>query len=361
MKRAYVFHGAGKPFEQVEHPLPTLQPGELAVAVTYCTLCRSDIHTYSGRRQEATPTVLGHEIVGRIIAFGPQTAPTDARGNTACIGNRVTWAVGVGCGTCFYCQHDLPQKCLRLYKYGHQTIPQDHPFVGGLAEAVVLVPGTTWYCVPEELPDRVAVLANCSTATVAAMCRVAGPLQGRCVVVLGAGILGLTAMAMAHGHGAAHIAAVDPILECRQRASRFGASHTCREGELHALLQQLTAGRGADVVFELAGTLASVELGLHVLRIGGTFILGGTVAPVGTLPFNPEHVVRRMLSIHGVHNYHPNDLGSAIDFLAGPGRAMPFADLVSSEYPLTAIADGFRHAQTLIGRRVAIVPSGEQP
>jgi alcohol dehydrogenase len=356
MARAILFHAPGRPLELLDLPVPRPAGAEVLVRVTCCTLCRSDLHTYSGRRQEPTPTVLGHEIVGRIEEFGPDAARVDAVGQIARVGDRVTWAMAVGCGQCFFCADDLPQKCERPYKYGHMGMPAGGPPGGGLAEFVVLVPGTTWFRVPDEVPDKVATPANCATATVAAVVRHAGALAGRTVLVLGAGVLGLTACAMARTAGARAVLACDPVAESRQRATLFGATHTSDPPTVASLVTEMTEGRGVDVAVELAGPAQSVEVGLASLRTGGCLLLAGTVAPVGTVALDPETVVRRLLTIRGVHNYHPRDLAAALAFLAGPGRSFPFASLVTAEYHLADTEQAFAHAQAHPGVRVAVVP-----
>ena len=54
----------------------------------------------------------------------------------------------------------------------------NRPLGGGLSEFVVLVPGTVWFRLPDEVPDRVAAPANCATATVAALLRHGGRTRG---------------------------------------------------------------------------------------------------------------------------------------------------------------------------------------
>src|SRR5262249_30046394 len=108
MGLALFFHGPGTPLEPVRFAAPQPRGAELVVRVSYCTLCRSDLHTYAGRRSQPTPTVLGHEIVGRIETFGPEAARHDARGTAVNVGDRVSWALAVGCGQCFFCAEDLP-------------------------------------------------------------------------------------------------------------------------------------------------------------------------------------------------------------------------------------------------------------
>jgi alcohol dehydrogenase len=356
MPRIAVFTAAGRPLELVEVSPPELRSGELLVRVTCCTLCRSDLHTHAGRRTEPTPTVLGHEIVGRVESFGPGTPRVDTGGESIELGTRVSWAVAVGCGTCFFCANDLPQKCERPYKYGHQRLSLERPLGGGLADFVVLVPGTAWFRVPDEIPDPVAAMANCATATIAALLRSGGSVAGKSVLVLGAGVLGLTACAMARANGAEAVLVSDPRPEARERAVAFGATHTLpADDDLADRVRDMTSGRGADVVLELAGTAETVRAAIASARIGGTVLLAGTVAPVGTAPFDPEQAVRRMLTIRGVHNYHPRDLAAALAFLAGPGRRFPWEDLVAARYSLSEVDWAFNDAHARPGSRVAVV------
>jgi alcohol dehydrogenase len=358
MARAVVFHGPARPLELVRFSMPKVRNEEVLVRVNCTTLCRSDLHTHAGRRTESTPALLGHEIVGRIVEFGSSAACVDASGQAATVGDRISWTVAVGCGHCFFCTEDLPQKCERPYKYGHERVSLELPVGGGLAEYVVLVPGTCWFRVPEELSDRVAAPANCATATVAALFRHAGSVTGRSVLVLGAGVLGATACAMAHASGARLILASDPVPASRERVLIFGATHSFSSEveELARCVAEVTKGRGADVVLDLSGMAQSVQAGLRLTRTGGTLILAGTVAPTTPVAIEPEQVVRRMLTIRGVHNYHPRDLQTALAFLAGPGRSFPFESLIAAEYPLEDVEQAFAFAHSHPGVRVAVRP-----
>jgi alcohol dehydrogenase len=363
MERAVVFTGAGRPLEMVQFPAPEPHGAELLVRVACCTLCRSDLHTYAGRRTEPVPTVLGHEIVGHIEAFGPAAPRHDAAGLPVGVGSRISWAVAAGCGSCFFCAEDVPQKCDRLYKYGHRRLTPERPLGGGLADCIVLVPGTFWLRVPEEVLDQVAAPANCATATVAALLRQGGPVARRSVLVLGAGVLGVAACAMARVAGARAVMVSDPEPACRERALRFGATHafSAEAEELAARTREVTNGRGADLVLELAGAAGTVQAGLALARTGGTVLLAGTVAPVGTIGLDPENVVRRLLTICGSHNYHPRDLATALEFLAGPGRDFPWRSLVVANYPLEQAEQAFAHAHAQPGVRVAVVPKIRRP
>jgi alcohol dehydrogenase len=266
--------------------------------------------------------------------------------------------VAASCGVCFFCTNQLPQKCTALFKYGHQPFDQAHPFAGGLADLVTLRPGSAVFWVPDRLSDHVAASANCATATASAVLRASGEVAGRSVLIFGAGMVGLAACAMARVAGAASIIVSDPDGGRRERARAFGATaiSSAAPDELAAVVAEVTLGRGADFTLELAGVADTVKAGLTLTRIGGTLILAGTVLPTASVPLDPEFVVRRLLTIRGVHNYGPRDLGAALDFLSSTGLAFPFAELVQRTFPLDEVEQAFQFAHNHGGGRVAIVP-----
>lgn len=355
MESRYVlFREAGRPLEIHSSSLAAPCGEEILVRVEGCTLCRSDLHTAQGRRTEPAPLVLGHEIVGRIQAFGPEAEERDFRGQPARPGDRITWAIGAGCGCCRLCRSDLPQKCERLFKYGHRRHEEGKTASGGLSEHVALMPGTAWYLVPPGISLEAALPVSCATATVAAMLRAAERVTGETVLVLGAGVLGLTACAMARAMGAEQVVACDPDSRARERALLFGAGRACHPDELDNALAAL--GRPPDVILELAGTADSTTVALARAAVGGRVVLAGTVTPGQEVTLDPEQLVRRLLTVRGVHNYHPRDLGVALDFLAGPGREHPFDRLVAASYPLGEVEAAFRHAGECGGLRVAVRP-----
>ena len=68
---AAVFSGTPGQIELQHLATPCPRGGEILVRIESCTLCGSDLHSFEGRRKVPTPTILGHEIVGRIETFGP--------------------------------------------------------------------------------------------------------------------------------------------------------------------------------------------------------------------------------------------------------------------------------------------------
>ncbi len=336
--RALVFHQSGRPLELREFPLPELQAGEMLVEITCSTICGSDLHTIHGDRPVAGPTVLGHETIGRILRFCPTgSPPTDVAGNRLAAGDRVTWSVAASCGDCFHCRHALPQKCDTLFKYGHETIDR-HPLSGGLADFCHLTSGTAVVRVPDALSDLVACPANCATATVAGALRVAAGCATKSVLIHGAGMLGLTAAAMATWQNAAAVIVTDLSAQRLARAREFGATHTVQIGPdasaLSEAIHRITDGRGIDLALEMSGSPAAVEQSLDLLRIGGQLVLVGSVFPTRPAQLLPEKIVRKVLRIDGLHNYTPADLSDAIEFLVAAAGEFPFASLVGTEIEL---------------------------
>jgi len=357
---AMVFQGPEQPLEPQQFSLPELQDQEVLVRVLCCTICGSDVHTFSGRRETPVPTILGHEILGEVVALGAGSTVSAINGATIELGQRVTWSVVAHCGECFFCQHQLPQKCLSLFKYGHRKVQAEHQFSGGLAEYCHLKAGTQLLPVPEQVPTHVATPANCATATVAAALRTAGSVEGCHLLIQGAGMLGLTAAAMASAAGAASVVVTDINPERLARANQFGADHTVLANDqgsaLAEVVQAVSSGRGMDVAIDVCGVAEAIQHGLDSLRIGGTQVLLGSVFPGPPLSLDMEDVVRRMLTIRGVHNYVPADLVTAVEFLDQHHQRFPFAELITESYSLSDAAEAFRAAADPGALRIAITP-----
>nr|WP_296773519.1 zinc-binding dehydrogenase [Rhodococcus sp. (in: high G+C Gram-positive bacteria)] len=312
---------SGTEFFVREVPLPDLQHGEVLVDVELSTVCGSDLHTVSGRRSTPVPTVLGHESVGRVVAAGPSAS--------VAVGDRVVWTIGTSCGRCERCDRGLSAKCLHVRKYGHTAITDEWTLSGGFATHIHLVAGTGIVVVPEDLPAALLAPAGCATATVVGAARRIGLKEGDAVTVLGCGMLGLTAVAYALDHGAASVVACDPDPSRRALAATIGATTVCAPGEVPG---------GADAIFELSGNSASVTSAFQLVGMGGRIALAGSVFPGPPVQFDPEHVVRNLITVTGSHNYALEDLVEAVDFLSRTTSSEQLVALVGQPHPLADIA-----------------------
>lgn len=308
--------------------VPPLGPSDVLVRVRLATVCGSDRHTVSGHRVQPCPSILGHEAVGEVVEVG-QAGRRDVDGHDLHPGQRVIWSITLPCQTCDRCRAGVTAKCRTVRKAGHEALDSDWALSGSYAEYVFLPSNLAIAVVDYELSDAVAAPAACATATVMAVIDRAGPLTGRQVIVVGVGMLGLTAVAAAASAGASAVTAVDPSTERRQLARQFGA--TDEAASAHDV-------ESCDVLLEFSGSSAALQTGLAALDGQGVAVLAGSVAPNGAIALDPEQVVRRQLSIFGVHNYEPRHLSAALSFLLATRNRFPWAELVARARPLGDIA-----------------------
>lgn len=340
-------------FEMSNFKLKDPVGDQILVKVEGCTICGSDVHSFLGRRSVQVPTVLGHEIAGRIVSFGSGNKRTDYSGDHLEIGDFITWSVVANCDNCIYCNRGQPQKCVSNFKYGHKKHNPEEPWVGGLAEYILLVHGTKIFKIPEGLSLEVACPANCTTATNVAAFRVAGNLAGKVVLIMGAGMLGVTACAMAKLYGAKLVIVCDTNEKRLLKACEFGADQSTLPAGLSDVVSNLTAGLGVDIIFELTGAPVAFENAFECVGIGGKIILVGSVFPSAPVGLPMEIVVRKLLSIEGIHNYIPEDLAHALEFL-NQTRHLPWESLVGKWFKLSDVDLAFQLAQSPEYYRVGI-------
>ncbi|MQA04071.1 MAG: alcohol dehydrogenase catalytic domain-containing protein [Streptosporangiales bacterium] len=355
---AAVWHGTEERFRLEELPLPRLQPGEVLVENRCATLCGSDLHTIGGERSTPLPTVLGHEMVGEVVAVGGHVETYD--GTPVTPGLRVTWSIGASCGSCVRCRRGIPQKCARLRKYGHEAIDEQWQLSGGLASHCHVQPGTALVQVPDSIPDSVATPANCATATVASALRTIGVRPGSTALVQGCGMLGLTAVGYLRSLGVQTVVACDIDADRRALAERCGATTTAAPDELRTAVLDATAGEGTEYAVDLTGNDDACRAALELLAVGGRLGLVGSVFPTPGLQIAPEQLVRRLISVTGVHNYAPVDLADAVRFLDRHADHELFGSFVPDTFPLAEIEQAVTHATEKRPPRVAIDPSRQR-
>ncbi len=363
--KAAVFEKVGKPLEIQDFEVPKeLEPGAALCRVKLSTVCGSDLHTTTGRRKEPTPLILGHEIVGELVALGDEL-DTDGFGDKLRVGDRVSWTIMASCGQCYYCKKNLPQKCESLKKYGHAA--HNDPelksgLVGGYGEYVYILPGTTLFKIPDVLSDEVATPANCALSTVVNAVDTIGIERGDTVLIQGAGLLGLNAAALACEAGAKQVISTDVVDSRLEMAKRFGATTIVNMKSVpfektKEQVLEATEGRGADVVIEVSGVKAVTRQAVEVLRIGGRYLIAGLVTPGSMLDIDGNQVTRKYLTIKGIHNYRPDHLGQAIKFLEKHHTKYPFDELVGITFPLKEINEALQASATGKFIRVGVKPS----
>lgn len=358
--RVAVYDVPNGAFRLVTYPLRPPAHGEVLVRNRMATICRSDIHTWRGHRPGPCPGLLGHEIIGDIVALGDGVT-RDMRDDPLRIGDRITWSEYFIPGSNYYTEVlDLPQKSRGVDKYGHMaatTAPHHH---GGFGEYCYIVPRSWILRLPEVLTDAEAAPLNCGVATMIAVTEAAGIRIGQTVVVQGLGLLGLYGAAIAKARGARVVIGLDGDASRRERGFRYGVDLAFDPGMDKADLQRevLAACRpeGADVVIEVCGSVEAIAQGIELPRTGGTYVLGGVVNPRAWVTLDANLILKKMLIVRGVHNYHPRNLIEALDFVVANRARFPFHELVDGRYPLDRVGAAMADAAAQRVLRAAIVP-----
>jgi alcohol dehydrogenase len=359
--KAAVMIAAEKDLEIRAYPLPAVEPGCILVRVTCCTICGSDVHSWTGRRKAPTPIILGHEIVGHIVELGAGVTH-DSGDRPLQVGDRITWTIMDNCGKCYYCREKgLMMKCRHLKKYGHDSCAEPPHFVGGFAQYCYVTPGTCVIKLPDVLTDEEVAPANCALATVVAGWEAAEVKPFENVLIQGAGALGFYAAALASHYGCKRIIVIDKLDHRLEFIKAFGASDIFNvsgisDENLIQTIRDLTGGFGVDCVMEVAGVAGLIPLGLKCLRTGGRFVEIGNSSPGANFTYDACDIVWRRLTLRGVHNYDAKHLQAAVDFLEATRSTFPFKDIVTHRVNLDGITDGLRLADSGQAIRVALLP-----
>ena len=186
-------------------PKPAPGPGAALLRVMSAGLCATDLHVYTGKIVYGKPPhILGHEIAGVVQEIGPRADP-------AWLGRRVVVETSVGCGHCERCLNEEDNLCAQGAAIGVRQ-------PGGFGSHV-LVPHPRHLVDPGGLDPAVAATYACSGLTVYSAIRKIMPLPpDKPVVVIGAGGLGLSAIAILKALGHRNIICVD-VAEAKRQAA----------------------------------------------------------------------------------------------------------------------------------------------
>jgi threonine dehydrogenase-like Zn-dependent dehydrogenase len=256
----------------------------------------------------------------------------------------------------------MPQKCHGVRKYGHDFAQEDPHFLGGFAEYCYILPGTWILKLPPELSDEEATPLNCGVATMVSVTQAAEIQMGDAVVIQGLGLLGLYGAAMAKARGARCVIGLDSVASRLKVAKKFGADHVIDVGLVPAQsvideVRKLCRPDGADAVIEVCGVPQVIPQGLQMLRTGGRYVLGGLVNPNADVTIDANMLVKRWITMRGVHNYHPRHLIQALEFVRSNRGRFPFKEIVDSKFALKDLDAAFKKASERSVLRAAIIPT----
>jgi len=307
-----------------EVPSPSAGAGEVLLRVRVIGVCGSDVHVWHGRHPYTSyPVVQGHEFCATVEAAGEGAGDLRA-------GMKVTALPQVACGRCRPCRRGDEHICEALKVEGFQA--------PGVAQELFVAPSERVVPLPESFSDEQGALVEPAAVGVHAAAR-AGELDGRRVLVMGAGPIGnLTAQA-ARAAGADVL--VGDLSDRRLEAARAcGIERTFNAGSRPApeAVGEAFGVSGADAAFECAGSAASVNAAIASLAKGGRMVV---VAVFGERPPTDLGLVQdRELTLAGSLMYRKADYTRAVEMIAG--GAIATDPLVGPHFALADYASAYR-------------------
>ena len=322
--RAWAVVEAEMPLQEIEARTPEPQGTQVLVEVSHCGVCHSDVHFWEGvldlggpekmpisAMGLVPPLTLGHEIVGRVAALGP-----DAAGRGVDVGDRRIVFPWVGCGECERCLAEEDNLCAKGAAIGVRR-------PGGFGSHV-LVPHPRHLVDPGDIDPAVAATYACSGLTVYSAIRKILPIPpDKPIVLIGAGGLGLSAVEMLKALGHRNIISVDVSQTKRQAALTAGASQAVDgSGTPAEAADRVKVAAGGPVlgVVDLVNSSTTIQVALALLARGGKTVqvgmFGGRLdMPLMTFP-------GQGITIHGNFVGNPKELREVVA-LAREGKLQP--------------------------------------
>lgn len=286
----------GAPLELIERETPTPKGSEVLLRVMAAGVCHSDIHIWDGyyelgggkklilsERGIKLPLTMGHENVGRVVAIGP-----DAKGVK--VGDVRLAHPWMGCGECRVCKRGDENLCLTPRNLGVFS-------PGGYSDHLLVPHPRYLFEIGDLAPEQAAPLA-CSGVTTYSALKKVGDLETQPVVIIGAGGLGLMAIALHKAMGGHSVVMVDIDPVKREAALKAGAAAAI-DGAAPDAAKQIAAatGGGAWAVIDLVGSSATARLGVDSLIKGGKLVIVGLFG--GEITVSTPFFPMRAMTIQG--------------------------------------------------------------
>lgn len=293
--RAAVFKEVGRPMviEQVDDPTP--RANDLIIQVKRCGVCGTDLHS-TDDHATALPSgmILGHEYVGEVVGFGAQAKSSGLWQE----GDRVTGLPFASCGQCEPCQYGRPFECQTKKIVGMDL-------GGGFAE-YMRIDATNAVKLPAAISWDEGALIEPLAVGLHAVRSAAQKLDGKRILIVGAGPIGLAVTFWCHFFGA-HSTVVSEIDDFRmQSALKFGATDLINSASENVQERfQTMTGQGPDIIFECVGKPGMVGQCVDWARFGSEIIIVGFC--MSSDSFVPALAVMKEVSMRFAIAYHKRD------------------------------------------------------
>lgn len=322
MKQAVMTAPGKIEFMDVQKPVPT--EGEVLVEIKRIGICGSDIHVYHGIHPYTSyPVVQGHEVGGIVAAVGNNVSGIK-------VGDKITLMPQVTCGECYSCKHGMYHICESLKVMGFQT--------EGAGQEYFTLPAWNVLKLPESMSLDQAAMIEPIAVTVHALSR-GGGVEGKRLIVLGAGTIGNLAAQVAKSSGAKSVMITDISPYKLEKARQCGIDfvvNTAQENLGDAITRSFGPEK-ADVILECVGVEATITDAVQYARKGSTIVIVGVF---GRKPQIDLGLVQdRELTLVGTLMYQRADYERAIELVAS--GQMKLDEMITHRFPFSRYLDAY--------------------
>jgi 2-desacetyl-2-hydroxyethyl bacteriochlorophyllide A dehydrogenase len=311
-----------KSFSVFEKEIPNPEKGEVRIKVAYVGVCGTDVHIYHGMMDKRVniPETIGHEMSGVIDAVGSGVSNYN-------IGDKVV-------------VRPLDDRGAKPSDKGFNHVCEDLKFIGidspGAMQQYWNVPAFTLHKLKDNTDLKLAALIE-PLSVAAHDVRLSGLTSDETAVVIGGGPIGLLVAMVAKAQGAqVIISEVNKNRIAKAQSLGFDAVNPT-DTNLVDYVKEKTAGRFADVVFEVAGVQPALDVMTEVAGIRGRIVMvaiHGEKKPIDLFKF-----FWKELKLIGARVYEKEDYDYAIDLVTK--NELPFEEMITDVHPLSHIQKVF--------------------
>ena len=356
--KAAIFTGAGQPMEIREFPVTATPAGYGRSDLIASGVCGTDLHFYRGTLDVGTPSIIGHEFVGKLT----DCDPAEAEKYGLAIGDNVIADIAVPCGECLLCKTGDDANCVNMGVTNGGSIEEAPYLWGGYAE-VNYTPLSNLVKIPEGLdPTAVAVFA-CPGPTAMHAFRLGAQAgldwaQIKVAVVQGAGPVGsYAAMYMkAMGVPTVYVIAKNVSAEREALLRKLGVDEVldlATDANITAKLQAENGGLGVDLCYEASGAPNAFPQGMNILRNRGIYLVPGQYSNAGGIEIQPQLITFKAVRVIGSSQYSMIDVKDYLAFLEANPALVPVIRDLAACYPVSEANKAFEDA--LAGKNVKTV------
>jgi L-iditol 2-dehydrogenase len=346
-----------------EYAAPELESGAALLHTLYAEVCGTDVHLREGRLAGVPyPLIPGHVAVGVIAEH--RGALRDIHGDVFSDGDVVTFLdVHETCNNCYECLiTKQTTRCPNRKVYGITYSAKDG-LLGGWSEAIWMKPGVKLLRMPQGVEPAAFIGGGCGLVTAVHAIDRAELRLGQSVVVLGAGPVGQSLVALSSLSGAGDVIAIGGPADRLAFAQRMGAIATIGldvpPAERATIVRERTGGRGADVVIEASGAPDAVSQALDLVRDGGRVVVCGQYTDRGSTTINPHlQINSKHVEIRGCWGSDYSHFYRALQLVAQFGSKVPWIDLAEKHYLLDEANDALDAVASQEVIKAIITPNG---